>query len=173
MFGSFGRVAAPFVVFSALAGALSCSSSTSPSNPNGGGTPQKPANATWCAGAAAAPNCVSANVDVCGVCIKNAPTTALTRTTDTKEYAGSGPPDLSCDTPATTKPLGTPKNVTLKSWVKIFANGPDSKNVKIDVYKEQLNGGLQTGRLGDSVASTVSTNTLADGKTTIVENITN
>jgi hypothetical protein len=105
------------------------------------------------------------------VCIKTTPTANLVRTTDTKEYFGTGNPDLGCDTATTTKPLGTTKNVSLEAWVKIFANGPDSKNVRIDVYKEQLSGGLQTGQLGDAVGNTTSVDSLPDGKTTETETI--
>lgn len=171
MLRSFGRAAAPLFVFSSVAFLFSCSSSSS-GPPNGGGSAPKPSNATWCPGAAAAPGCGAAAIDVCGVCIRTTPSGQLTRTTDTKEYAGSGAPDTSCDDPAHTKPLGTPKNVSFQAWVKIFANGPDSKNVKIEVFKEQLAGGVQTGRLGDSVASTTSTDKLADGTGTKPETIT-
>jgi hypothetical protein len=57
--------------------------------------------------------------------------------------------------------------------VKIFANGPDSKGVRIDVYKEQLTADthVQTGQLGDSVGTTTSTDKLADGTTTKTETI--
>ncbi|MGZ5969174.1 MAG: hypothetical protein ACXWP4_15980, partial [Polyangiales bacterium] len=57
-------------------------------------------------------------------------------------------------------PRGTPKMVTMQGLVKIFANGPDSKNVKIEVYKEELDAsGKPQGKLGALVGTTVSDDT--------------
>ena len=109
---------------------------------------------------------------MCGACV-GTPADTLKRSTDTKEYNGSGPPDLGCLTnPASVKPLGVPKTVTLRGYVKIFANGPDSKNVKIEVFKEKLDGSKPTGQLGDAVgAAAFSVDKLADGTGTKQETV--
>ena len=164
----------PATRFSLLAFAaltFSCSSK----NDAGGGTTAvavTPANQkAWCD--VPAKDCASVNV--CGVCVKNPPTTALVRTTDTKEYAGTGAPDVACLSGTGLKPLDptTSKKVTMRGYVKIFANGPDSRNVKVEVYKEVLDAaGLPTGQLGELVGSTTSTDKLADGTGTKEETIT-
>ena len=114
-----------------------------------------PANAHWCKDPAPA-GCSAVNV--CGACVSKPPG-ALTRTTDAKEYTGSGAPDVSCFNAATPPaPIGTSKNVKMKGYVKIFANGPDSKNVKLEIYEEEMVGGLPTGKLGRLVGTTTSNN---------------
>jgi hypothetical protein len=126
---------------------------------------------TWCD--VKAPTCAAVNV--CGVCVKNPPSTALVRTTDAKEYFGSGPPDVACLSGTGLKPLdpAASKKVTMRGYVKIFANGPDSRNVKVEVYKEILDAsGGPTGQLGELVGSTVSTDKLPDGTGTKNETIT-
>lgn len=99
---------------------------------------------------------------MCGACVRK-PTTALTRTTDTKEYKGTGAPDVSCFNVATPPaPAGASKKVKMKGWVKIFANGPDSKNVKVEIYEEQVDAaGIPTGQLGALVGSANSQNAVA------------
>jgi hypothetical protein len=121
------------------------------------GTLVTPANAYWCK--VAAPTGCQA-VNVCGACV-NKPVAALTRTTDAKEYTGSGAPDVKCFDQATPPtPVGASKLVKMKGYVKIFANGPDSKNVKIEVYEEEVDaGGLPTGKLGKLVGTGTSNNT--------------
>jgi len=114
-----------------------------------GGGAVTPANAAWC-GVPAPEGCQK--VAVCGVCVPN-PTKEVTRTSDSKEYKGTGPVDASCfsSTPA---PVGASKTVKMKGWVKIFANGPDSKNVKIEIYEEELDAaGLPNGKLGKLVGT--------------------
>jgi hypothetical protein len=172
MFRSSGRAAAPMVLFSSVALLFACSSSSGNTGGQTGGAAVKPANVNWCPSAPAASGCGNTTyVEECGVCIKATPSANLTRTTDTKEYFGSGAPDLACDSATAPKPLGTSKMVSLEAWVKIFANGPDSKNVRIDVYKEQLSGGQQTGQLGEAVGNTTSVDALPDGTTTKQETI--
>jgi hypothetical protein len=114
-----------------------------------------PANAAFC-GVAAPPNCN--NVAVCGVCVPN-PTKDATRTTDSKEYKGTGPVDASCFS-ATPTPVGPSKTVKMKGWVKIFANGPDSKGVTVEIFEEEVDAaGVPTGKLGKLVGSTKSMDT--------------
>ncbi|MEO7095380.1 MAG: hypothetical protein ABI175_19140, partial [Polyangiales bacterium] len=101
--------------------------------------------------------------------------TAIARTTDTKEYFGSGAPDVACLSGTGLKPLdpAASKKVTMRGYVKIFANGPDSRNVKVEVFKEILDaGGQPTGQLGELVGTTVSTDKLPDGTATKTETIT-
>jgi hypothetical protein len=65
--------------------------------------------------------------------------------------------DLSClDNP----PLqGTPQNVTLTGYLKVFVGGDsDSAGVKVEVYQEDLSGG-QVGKLGALVGTAVTTDT--------------
>ena len=136
------RAAAPWLCLPLLL--VACSSKDTAA-PGPAGAAQKPTNATWCGSVPAATNCAG-RLDVCGACV-GIPADALKRSTDTKEYNGSGPPDLAClTTPTSLKPLGVSKIVTLRGYVKIFANGPDSKNVKIEVFKEKLDGSKPTGR---------------------------
>lgn len=136
--------------------ALAACSSSGAAVPTDGGTSGSgltPENTTWCTGEAAGCNAVN----VCGVCVQK-PTKDLVRTNDTKEYTGTGAPDVSCfDAAGLPKPAGTSKNVTMHGHVKPFASGADSKDVKIEIYEEELDGaGMQTGKLGRLVATTFS-----------------
>lgn len=122
-----------------------------------GGGAVTPTNAAFC-GAVPIEGC--SNVAVCGVCVPN-PTKEATRTSDCKEYKGSGPVDVACFS-GTPTPVTASKTVKMKGWVKIFANGPDSKGVTIDIYEEQLDdAGAPTGKLGKLVASGKSMDTAA------------
>lgn len=85
----------------------------------------------------------------------------LKRTDFTKKYAGKGPPDISCFSPAgypAKPPSGTPKLVTMKGLVQAFANGCDMTGVKIEVYKVKRTGDPKTdGELGELVGTPVTT----------------
>jgi hypothetical protein len=53
---------------------------------------------------------------------------------------GQTTPDLSClDNP---KPLGTPQNITVNGYVKLFSTGDDSQGVKIEIFEAGPNGTL-------------------------------
>ena len=139
---------------------LACSekSSTIPFDSGTGGGAVTPDNISWCP--AAPPTSACNAVSVCGVCVPNPPGD-LKRTTDTREFKGTGDPDLSClKKGATLKSLnpGTVK-ITMKGYAKIFANGPDSANVKIEVFKEGANGATD----GAAIASTITDKTLPIG----------
>lgn len=145
------------LAFFALVSILGCSEKASVPYDAGatGGGAVTPANAAFC-GAAAVDGCQK--VAVCGVCVPT-PAKEATRTPDSKEYKGTGPVDSACFGAAPTA-VGASKTVTMKGWVKIFANGPDSKGVTIDVYEEELDAnGVQTGKLGKLVGSTKSIDT--------------
>jgi hypothetical protein len=99
---------------------LACSSGSD--NGTSGGGLITPKNAYFCT-APAPSGC--ALVNVCGACV-SPPKNELKRTTDAKEYTGSGAPDVSCFNEATPPtPVGTSKLVKMKGYVKIFANCPD------------------------------------------------
>jgi hypothetical protein len=112
---------------------------------NGGGsTGQCPDNLTaapnsdYCSTDATTPNCSligpSYHTQVCGVAVLDPPS-ELSRSTDVKEYAGSGPPDLGCFDPANYPKLGDSQTVTMEGVVKIFSHGCESKNVEISIFE--------------------------------------
>jgi hypothetical protein len=151
-----------FVACSVVFLTVACSSGESePYPPPDGGASGlvTPTNAYWCTDPAPT-GCAAVNV--CGACVDK-PRAELTRTTDTKEYAGSGAPDVSCFDQATPPtPIGTSKTVKMKGWVKIFANGPDSKNVKVEIYEEEVDSaGMPTGKLGKLVGTATSNASVA------------
>jgi hypothetical protein len=78
------------------------------------------------------------------------PTGGLVRSSGVKEYAGSGPPQLGCFSPANYPSKANPgasKKVTLSGVVKIFSHGCESKQVQIDVFE------AASGDLGASAGS--------------------
>ena len=71
-----------------------------------------------------------------------APTATLARATGLHYNSGTDAKalDLSClDAPAA---QGTPQNVTVTGYVKLFSSGDDSSGVKIEIFKEGPNGTL-------------------------------
>jgi hypothetical protein len=138
--------------FALLVAAAGCSSSSGSSSNPDGGSGSTAIDAFWCPTATAGACGIKSSV--CGVCVAN-PLDEAARTSGwvhSPEYSGSGPVDRSCfdaSSPALA-PLdkANSKTVNMRGWVKIFANGPDSKGVKVDVYKEGANGAL-----GDLVGS--------------------
>lgn len=155
---SFSLRALPLVALAA--GLFACSNNAGGSNvpvDGGAGSAPAPKNGAYCTDPAPS-GCTTNNI--CGVCVPTPPA-ELVRTTAAKEYTGSGPADVSCFDLAKVKPLGTSKNVTMKGLVKIFANGPDSKNVKIEVYREELDAsGKPQGKLGALVGTAFSDDTM-------------
>lgn len=154
------RLLLPLVV---LAAACSTKNNTNPidSGTQTDGGLVTPKNAYYCddpvpAGCAA--------VAVCGVCVPTPPAAELVRTTDTKEFKGTGPVDVGCFNQSTPPPaLTSAKTATMSGVVKIFANGPDSKNVRIDVYQEA------GGDVGTLVATGYSDETLGTETETIMK----
>ncbi len=146
------RVACSIAVL-ALAACSSSGGAAVPTDAGSTGGGLKPGNTAWCTGDA--PGCSA--IDVCGVCVPQ-PGNELVRTNDTKEYNGTGAPDVSCFDAATPpKPAGESKNVRMHGHVKPFASGADSKDVKIEIFEEELDGsGMPTGKLGRLVATTYS-----------------
>jgi hypothetical protein len=81
----------------------------------------------------------------------------LVRTGDTKEYAGTGDPDVSCFEPGHYPTAKTPGKATMKGVVKIFANGCESKNVAIEVWTVKRNGGADDGKPDQLIGQPVIT----------------
>lgn len=81
----------------------------------------------------------------------------LTRTSNTDEYAGTGPADLSCFDPAHYPTAGTSKTVTMKGVVKIFANGCSSEDVTIEIHKVIRDGSENDGQVGELVGTPFTT----------------
>lgn len=95
-------------------------------------------NSDYCVNDATMPNCAfigpNYHEQVCGVAILD-PEKELARSTDVKEYAGSGPPDLGCFDPAHYPQADTSKTVTMEGIVKIFSHGCESKNVEVSIFE--------------------------------------
>lgn len=94
----------------------------------------------------------------CGVALKDPPGD-LERSSSVEEFAGSGPPDLSCFTPASYPPSpGPSESVTLKGIVKIFSNGCQSNDVVIEAYTVKRGGSPEEeGSLGPLIGEAVVT----------------
>ncbi len=131
------------------------------------GRTARPTNDAFCPSdcSGLAPDCNRASnrpIDSCCVLVgepgKGDPPT-LERTTTTKEYSGTGPPNLSCLDPSGYPPKpGTPKIVTMKGVVDSFANGCDLVGVKVEVFRVKRTGDTATdGELGELVGSPVVT----------------
>jgi hypothetical protein len=142
-----------------LAALLASSCGGDTAAPTGGGTttgggPQCPDNlvntpgSEFCATGAPAVDCIlvtaaDKNV-VCGVPLPD-PDMDLKRSSTVKEYAGAGPVKLECFTPAgypTKADPASSKTVQISGTVKIFANGCESKLVKIEVFEVGEGGAL-------------------------------
>lgn len=113
----------------------------------------------FCAAQATTPNCSlvgpAFDTQVCGVPVL-APTTELARSSNVKEYGGTGAPDLGCFEPAGYPTLGQSQTVTMSGLVKIFSHGCESKNVEIEVYE------AVDADLGPKIGSTVITPSACD-----------
>ncbi|MFT3771324.1 MAG: hypothetical protein QM820_38400 [Minicystis sp.] len=112
-------------------------------------------NSEFCADEKTTPNCdfIGPNYhnQVCGVAVLD-PTAALARSTDVKEYAGSGPPDVACFNPASYPKGGASQTVTLEGVAKIFSHGCESKDVKIEIY-EVVDADIGTTPIGTPVTT--------------------
>ncbi len=120
-------------------------------------------NESFCGDNGATPNCDSLRpgsvVDVCGVPLP-APKVAnelieLKRSANVDEFAGSGPPDLSCFEPSGfPDPPGTPEMVTFRGIVKVFSHGCDTANVNVEAWTVVRDGSANDGMPGTMLAST-------------------
>jgi hypothetical protein len=115
---------------------------------------------SFCAGSPAAINCAivpgTDRNQVCGVALPT-PSGELTRSAHVADYAGSGPPDLSCYQPASYPTLGTSQMVTVSGVAKIFAHGCASTGLTIEIWTVKRTGGADDGTLDTMVGSSVTT----------------
>jgi hypothetical protein len=116
--------------------------------------------ASFCEGSPAAINCAIVTpgdrTQVCGVALPTPPTT-LSRSSMVAEYAGSGPPDLSCYQPAGYPTLGTSQMVTVSGVAKIFAHGCASTGLTVEIWTVKRTGGADDGTLETMVGSSITT----------------
>jgi len=95
-------------------------------------------NSDFCLTQSTTPNCAfigrNYHTEVCGVAVVD-PSSELARSTDVKEYAGSGPPDLGCFDPANYPAPTASQTVTMSGVVKIFSHGCESKSVDISIFE--------------------------------------
>ncbi len=171
-----------FLAFATIAVAVGCSSGKTLPNHTPGGCSQlvEPDNNAFCSSDTCNPalDCSKAKqrpVSDCCVLVGSPGAgqqkLTLKRTTDTKKYAGSGPPDISCFDPAhypTKPPAGTPKTVTMQGLVQAFSNGCDMVGVKVEVYTVKRTGDPATdGDLDKLIGSAVTTD--ANSAVTLTE----
>lgn len=128
----------------------------------------KPADTAYCDGVldtfdADCQRAKNRPIDVCNVLLtepgQSASNRYLSRTSDTKDYSGTGDPNLSCFDPASYPPKpGSSRTVKMKGEVTAFANGCDLVGVKVEVYTVQRTGDEATdGDLGDLIGSAIVT----------------
>jgi hypothetical protein len=98
----------------------------------------------------------SDKTQVCGVALPS-PTTTLTRSANVMEFAGSGPPELSCFLPANYPTAGTPQMVTVSGLAKIFAHGCASTGLDIEIHKVTRTSDSHNGEMGALVGKAITT----------------
>jgi hypothetical protein len=147
------------VGLSALA-SFGCSSGSSQPAASGCGDLTAAASSEFCAGDPASPNCdlvtAAYKIGVCGVPLKQPPG-ELSRSENVEEYAGSGPPNLSCYTAAGYPTAGASETVTVSGIAKIFSNGCESSDLAIEFFRVKRTSGEDDGELGDPVGAAVVT----------------
>lgn len=120
-------------------------------------------NESFCGDNGTTPDCTSLRpgslVDVCGVPLK-APAVGdgiveLARSSNVDEFAGSGPPDLSCFEPGGFPAApGTPAMASFSGITKVFSHGCDTASVTIEAFTVVRDGSANDGMPGTMVAST-------------------
>jgi hypothetical protein len=124
-------------------------------------------NSAWCEAETVPIDCnivsVADHEEVCGVALPS-PTTTLSRSANVKEFAGSGPPDLSCFAPANYPKAGTSQMVTVSGVAKIFAHGCASTGLDIEFHTVTRSNDSHNGEVGALIGTAVTTP--ADCKTT-------
>jgi hypothetical protein len=118
-------------------------------------------NTEFCEAQRATPDCSRVTgiykAEVCGVPLRQPPG-ELARSANVEEYAGDGPPNLSCFDAATYPPKPGPSSpVKIKGIAKIFSNGCESRDVKIEVYTVKRTGGADDADLDQSVGTAFTT----------------
>jgi hypothetical protein len=168
------RLALRLGALAALAAGTSCSNTTGSTSgtPTGSCDTLKEAqDSAFCAGDPTTTDCSlvtpAYTEQVCGVPIE-APQTAIARSPDVMQYAGSGPPQLSCFTPAgyPQKP-GTPQTVTVSGVAQIFSHGLESSGVTIE-FHTVVHGGSDDGNIGPLVGTAVTTPASCDATNAVM-----
>ena len=135
---------------SAAGGSTGSSSATCPDN-----LAEAP-NSEFCSSDAVKTDCSLVNAgyreQVCGVPVLS-PTKELSRSSSVKEYAGSGPPQLACLAVGGYPPKGTSATVTMSGTVKIFSNGCESNDVKVEVFKMTDDADIGASPVGTAVTT--------------------
>ncbi len=139
------------------------------SNSDGGGTVQEgcleslapAANSEFCADEAASPSCALVTgiyeQQVCGVPLQ-APPAELARSSNVQEYAGSGPPEVGCFAAGSyPDPPGSSQQVTVSGVAKIFSNGCESNDLRIEIYTVKRTSGPDDGDLDQLIGTPVTT----------------
>ncbi len=163
-----------FLAFAAILAAIGCSSGKtggSSSTADSCSSVVRPSNDAFCYSDTCNPalNCRHAQqrpINSCCVLVGKpgaGKDTTLARTTDTKKYAGTGDPDLSCfdagHYPAKPPAGGSSKTATMQGLVQAFAHGCDMAGVKVEVYTVKRTGDPATdGKLDQLIGSAVVTN---------------
>jgi hypothetical protein len=99
---------------------------------------------------------VADHTEACGVPLPS-PTTTLTRSANVTEFAGSGPPQLSCFQPSGYPTAGTSAMVTVSGVAKIFAHGCASTDLDIEIYTVKRTSGADNGLIDTLVGSKLTT----------------
>lgn len=155
---------AAVALLAAFLGAAGCSDNTANTPPGGACLDSlEPAqNSEFCEAAPASPDCSlvtgSFTSQVCGVPLRNAPG-ELARSSEVEEFAGSGPPDVSCFNPASyPAPPDMSQSVSVRGIAKIFSNGCESSDLTIEAYRVQRGGDpADEGKIGELIGSAVVT----------------
>jgi hypothetical protein len=106
-----------------------------------------------CPPCAEPPSCRSGEVRSCCTCLKlPIEDAARTSCTDMSDYCGSGPVDIACLKPEGYPTPGTPQTVDVHGVVDVYATGPNSDDVTVEIYREN-----DDGTLGELLGSNTST----------------
>lgn len=156
------RLSLTFVLLGGLAALVGCSGSPSATGDFTCPDDVKPAaNAEFCASSAASLNCDRVTAayknQVCGVALKQPPA-PLTRSSTVQKYAGQGPPQLECFSPAGyPAPPGASQKVTMTGVAEIFSHGCESKDLMIEIWTVKRTGGADDGEPDALIGSAVTT----------------
>ncbi len=150
----------------ALCALLGCSSSGNNGTTSGGSCPDNLVDAKgseFCADDAVAVDCTRVSPaitnQVCGVPLITPPA-PLARSSNVKEYAGTGAPQLGCfdkADPSYPKQPGASKKITVEGTAVIFSHGCQSNDLTIEISTVNRSGGADDGMPGDLVGPAVTT----------------
>jgi hypothetical protein len=144
--------ASRFALGFTLLAAVACSAKNSVTSSNDGGTSATCASPPMVSGNAYCKSCVPSATRTPAACIDarpidaccawvQSPTQEVARGTNL-HVSSSTDPTVNLDCLAAPKAQGVSKMVTLKGFVKLFSSGGDSAGVKIEAFKEGIDGAL-------------------------------